>query len=72
MESKNNSADWIYPIYKRRKQFFIDEIEEMKKDKWIESEKANMDLGENIYQAWIDKWAIQFRETWENKFGKTD
>jgi len=72
MESKLNTENWIFPIYKRRKQFLLDEIEEMLKDKWIESEKANMDLGEEQYQIWIQKWAIKFRENWENKFGPVE
>lgn len=63
------SNTWIYPMGKRRKKFLEDEIEEMKKDRWIESEKAQKDLGEDIYLLWIEKWAKQFRIAWEKKYG---
>lgn len=69
MESEINNPNWIYPVEKRRKKFFEDEMEEMKKDKWIESEKVHYDLGEQAYLNWIKKWASRFRIIWESKYG---
>ncbi len=42
--------------------FLKAEIEEMKKHKWIESEKAGRDLGRSAIQDWIKKYAVIFRE----------
>jgi len=42
--------------------FLKAEIEEMKKHKWIESEKAGRDLGTTAIKDWINKYAVIFRE----------
>lgn len=38
------------------------QAEEMKKYKWIESEKAGHDLGNTAISDWIKKYAKNFRE----------
>lgn len=43
-------------------QFLKLQAEEMKKHKWIESEKVGHDLGNNAIRDWITKYAKQFRE----------
>lgn len=54
----------------KMKQFMQDQIEEIKKYKWIESEKANRDLGEEANKDWILKYAKGFREIWEKENGE--
>lgn len=39
------------------------QVEEIKRHKWIESEKAGYDLGEQAVRDWILKYAKQFRDT---------
>jgi len=41
------------------------QVEEMKKYKWISSEKAGMDLGCECYEKWIQENAAKFRKMWE-------
>jgi len=44
-------------------QYFLQlQVEEMKKYKWIESEKVGHDLGNNAISDWIQKYAKDFRE----------
>lgn len=38
------------------------QAEEMKKYKWIESERVGHDLGNNALSEWIKKYAKDFRE----------
>ena len=54
------------------KEFLKAEIEEMLKYKYIESEKACCDIGDNALIDWICKYAIKFREEWEKIHGKVD
>lgn len=49
------------------KKFMNSQIDEIQKHKWIESEKANQDLGEEAIKDWIIKYAKQFRKEWEEK-----
>jgi len=42
--------------------FLSEQAEEMKRHKWIESEKAGYDLGNNAIHDWIKKHAKGFRE----------
>lgn len=39
--------------------------EEMEKHRWIESEKANRDLGKSAYIDWIKKYAKEWRDEHE-------
>lgn len=48
------------------KQFLSDECSEMRKYKWIESEKAGYDLGNEAIQDWIKKYAASYRNWWVN------
>ncbi len=51
-------------------QFFMSQQkEEVEKHKWIESEKAGRDLGEQAVIEWISKYAPHFRSEWEQKHG---
>lgn len=43
-------------------QFMQEQCEEMKRHKWIESEKAGHDLGNQAIRDWVYKYAKQFRE----------
>ena len=40
--------------------------------KWIQSEKAHKDLGEDSLIEWVQKYAAKFREEWESKYGKVE
>lgn len=53
------------------KSFMDDQIHEIEIHKWIESEKANRDLGNEAVKDWIKKHAKEFREYW-NKLHKKD
>jgi hypothetical protein len=50
--------------------FLEEEIHQMEIHKWIESEKACMDLGEAALHDWIIKYAVNFRKEWNEKHGK--
>lgn len=50
-------------------EFLIAEIREMEIHKWIESEKAKRDLGEEALQDWVLKYAAKYREEWNKKHG---
>ena len=43
------------------------ELEEILKHKWIESEKAGYDLGDQAVWDWVKNYAGEFREYWEGK-----
>lgn len=43
------------------------ELEEILKHKWIESEKAGYDLGDQAVWDWVKNYACEFREYWEGK-----
>jgi len=57
-------------IRDRTKEFIQDEIREIQKYKWIESEKAGHDTGEYSTLKWIENYACQYRKEWEEKNGK--
>ena len=46
------------------------QIEEIEKHKWIESEKAGYDLGENSVVDWIHRYAGKFRKEIEELVGE--
>jgi ABC-type proline/glycine betaine transport system substrate-binding protein len=50
------------------KQFMADQIKEIEIHKWLESEKANRDLGEEAVKDWIEKHAEEFRKRWEEEY----
>ena len=43
------------------------EIEEILRHKYIMSEKAGRDMGEEAVLDWIEKYAESFRNYWEKK-----
>lgn len=55
-----------------RKQFIWEmilrmQIDEIQKHKWIESEKAMRDLGNQAVFDWVQKYAADFRVYWEDR-----
>ena len=48
------------------------EEQEVEIHKWIESEKANRDLGEEAIKDWIIKHAAEFRKKWEEENSQKD
>lgn len=50
------------------KEFNEAQVREIEKFKWIESEKAGYDLGEQAVRQWIMKYAAKFRA--ENEIEK--
>lgn len=52
------------------KRIHILQINEILKHKWIESEKAGMDLGNKAVNEWIEKYAADFRGYWEKRLGE--
>jgi hypothetical protein len=58
---------------KEFKQFLLDQIEEINKFKWIESEREHYDIGSNrAASEWIAKYARLFRDSWTNLHKKKD
>ena len=43
------------------------QLQEILKHKWIESEKAGVDLGNQAVMEWIEKYAADFRCYWEKR-----
>jgi len=62
------------PNHKTKKdlytRFIHDQIQEILKYKWLESEKAKRDLGDEACIDWIMKFANVYREEWESKNGR--
>lgn len=58
--------------HEKMKQFMDAQVKEMEIHKWIESEKANHDLGEEALKDWIKKHAEEFRNKWEKENENTD
>lgn len=54
----------------RFKQFMKDQIKEINVHKWIESEKAGHDLGQEAVLDWLKKYAKDYRDEWEREHGK--
>lgn len=46
------------------RQFLADQLKEMEKHKWIESEKAHKDLGDVVILEWIEMYAESYRNHW--------
>ena len=57
---------------KKHKKFLEAQIEEIKKYKWIESEKKGKDTGEEACREWVEKFALKFRDNWEDVYGEFD
>lgn len=45
----------------------LSQIAEMEKHKWIESEKAGRDLGQEAYFDWIARYARLWRDSWKQR-----
>jgi hypothetical protein len=50
-------------------QFMKDQINEINKFKWLESEKAKHDLGLKCVHKWIKKHGKKYRRNWLKKHG---
>lgn len=48
-------------------EFISAEIAEIKRHRWIESEKAGCDLGECAAIDWVQKYSAAFREGWKER-----
>ena len=53
--------------YQKMKEYMEAQIKEIELHKWLESEKANRDLGEDAVKDWIAKHAEEFRNTWNEE-----
>jgi hypothetical protein len=51
------------------KEFICLEIEEIKKHRWLESERAGKDLSTEAEIDWINKYSALFRKYIEEKYG---
>lgn len=49
------------------KELIDSQLDEMAKHKWIESEKAGYDLGEQALLDWVDKYSDQFKKVQSGK-----
>ena len=45
------------------------QVHEIDVHKWIESEKAGHDLGDQAAKEWIEKYAETFRKEWNKAHG---
>jgi hypothetical protein len=52
------------------KTYLLHQKEEIEKYKWIESQKAGRDLGEQAVHDWIAKFASKYREEYEFIFSE--
>lgn len=66
------SKEYAMSPWEKRHKFMLDQVEEMKKYKWIVSEQAARDMGEEALKEWIAKFAKEFREAWEKENGPVD
>ena len=46
------------------------QVEEAKKYKWIQSQKAGKDLGDTAITEWVKKFAAKFREDYNEEYSK--
>lgn len=64
----------LIPIYRASKCFktYLEaQCEEMKKYKWIRSEEACMDVGEDAMLEWVKLYASDFRKKWLSNTSST-
>lgn len=50
------------------KTFLQHQKEEIEKYKWIESQKAGHDLGEDAVRQWVEKFAANYRKEYEDVY----
>jgi hypothetical protein len=50
------------------KSFCMYQVEEAKKYKWIQSQRAGRDLGEDAIREWVNKFAAQFRKDYNHQY----
>jgi len=61
-----HSAEWRQQQHQKMMEL---QRAEILRHKWIESEKAERDLGRDAALDWIGKYAAQWREWYEREFG---
>ena len=49
------------------KEYMENQVQEMLKHKWYESEKAGFDVGSAAFKDYIEKYAAEYREKWEKE-----
>lgn len=54
------------------KKYLDAQISEIRKHRWIESEKAGFDVGQDCCVDWISKFGKKFRYEWESRFNKNN
>jgi hypothetical protein len=47
--------------------FLQEQSEEIKRHKWIESEKNHCDMGNLVCIQWVDQYAKEFKKNWVSK-----
>jgi len=52
------------------KKYLENQIEEMKKYKWVRGQELGRDQGENAFKEWAQKYASQYRKEYEEKESK--
>ena len=63
-------SDWretVGPDWRQRRQEIMMSLqrEEIMRHKWIESEKADCDVGKEVYAQWINQHAAEWREWYQ-------
>ena len=61
---ENEQADVNLTDKAKLREFLVEEIQEIERHKWIESEKAGHDLGHDAIMEWVLKYAKQYRESY--------
>ena len=65
---EHRAAGWRQ---ERHAEMLASEREEILRHKWIESEKAQRDLGKDAVLDWIHHYAAQWREWYEKQFDRS-
>lgn len=71
-EFEEAAAHWLThaaPAWRKRRQEVMMAIqrEEMLRHKWIESEKAQFDVGKQAYLEWIKRYAAEWRNWYDSQ-----
>jgi len=74
VSSEDATKDWLEHYaqkwrQERMKMSCSDQLKEIEKFKWLESERAGHDKGKEAVLEWIEKYADQWRMKWEKNHG---
>lgn len=50
------------------KKICLNQVEEMKRHRWIESQKAGHDVGEDAFADWVRNYASDYRSEYEETY----